>query len=85
MIALAFALCVGIGLAWCVHMAGALVAPRGPEQRAVVRAGDAVMAYVQAIGTPRQDAARHQAAQALYRPGPLWSPTSPWTHGRADA
>ncbi|MEN1959241.1 FUSC family protein [Luteimonas sp. MJ246] len=52
--------------AWCVHMLGALSDPRGPEKSAVLRAGDAVAAFVAAVGTPGQDRARHAAARTLH-------------------
>ena len=55
----------GGAVAWCVHMSGALVRPRGPERVVLRAAGDSVAAFVEAIGTPRQDAARHSAALAL--------------------
>jgi uncharacterized membrane protein YccC len=70
----------GGGFAWCMHMLGALFEPRGPEKRAVVRAGDAVIAYVQALGTPRQDEARHEAAHTLHH---TWKTLV--THQPADA
>lgn len=57
----------GGAFAWFAHMLAAPFEPRGPEKRAVLRAGDAVIAHVLAIGTPRQDAARHEAAQALHQ------------------
>ncbi|HEY5854495.1 MAG TPA: FUSC family protein [Aldersonia sp.] len=55
----------GGAVAWCVHMSGALVRPRGPERVVLRAAGDSVAAFLDAIGTPRQDAARHSAALAL--------------------
>ncbi|MEN1970808.1 FUSC family protein [Luteimonas sp. MJ204] len=58
-------LCGG-AFAWCVHMLGALSDARGPEKSAVLRAGDAVAAFVAAAGTPGQDRARHAAAQTLH-------------------
>ena len=57
----------GGAFAWLVSMSGAVIRPRGPEQAAVAAAGRAVAAYLAAAGTPRQGAARHEAALALYR------------------
>ena len=56
----------GGALAWCVHMAGAFFDPRAPEKAAVLRAGDAVAAYIEAAGTPGQRRAGHAAARALH-------------------
>ncbi len=56
----------GGSFAWCVHMLGVLVDPRGPEKAAVVRAGDAVAEHAAAIGTPGQRRAGHAAARALH-------------------
>ena len=56
----------GGSFAWLVHMAGALVRPRGPERAAVAAAAQAVARFVQAIGTPREDGARHAAALAMH-------------------
>jgi uncharacterized membrane protein YccC len=56
----------GGGFSWLTHMAGALAAPRRPEKAAVVRAAQAVEAFIAATGTPRQDAARHNAALVLH-------------------
>jgi uncharacterized membrane protein YccC len=53
-------------LAWIVHMAGALIAPRGPEKSAVAEGGLAVAQFVDAIGTDAEGAARHRAAQAMH-------------------
>jgi uncharacterized membrane protein YccC len=53
-------------LAWVVHMAGAVFGPRGPEQSAVAAGGVAVAAYIDAIATDTEDAARHRAAQAMH-------------------
>jgi uncharacterized membrane protein YccC len=53
-------------LAWVVHMAGAIFGPRGPEKSAVAAGGVAVAAYVDAIATDTEDAARHHAAQAMH-------------------
>src|SRR5690606_36271454 len=55
----------GGGFAWVAHMAGVLVRPRGPEERAVGAASRAVCDYIQAIGGPREASARQVAAQAL--------------------
>jgi uncharacterized membrane protein YccC len=53
-------------LAWVVHMAGAVFGPRGPEKSAVAAGGVAVAAYIDAIATNTEDAARHHAAQAMH-------------------
>ena len=55
----------GGAFAWLAHMCGALVGPRGPEERAVASASRAVGAYVEAVGSPREASARQVAAQAL--------------------
>ena len=55
----------GGAFAWLAHMCGALVRPRGPEERAVVAASRSVCGYVKAIGEPREASARQVAAQAL--------------------
>lgn len=60
----------GGAFAWCVHMAGALAWPRGPEKAAVAQAARAVLAYLETTGTPLQAAARHEAALALHQ---AWS------------
>lgn len=60
----------GGAFAWLLHMAGALVAPRGPERTAVTDAGRDVIRYIEARGSPREDRARHQAAATLHR---AWS------------
>lgn len=56
----------GGGFAWLLHMAGALLWPRGPERSAVVRAGRAVIACIDALASPDADSARRTAAQALH-------------------
>src|SRR5690606_11906786 len=62
----AFVLVLGGGaFAWLAHMAGALVKPRGPEQRAVASAARAVAGFSGAIGSGREAATRQVAAQAL--------------------
>jgi uncharacterized membrane protein YccC len=57
----------GGALAWLLHMAGALFAPRGPEITALKAAAKAVSDFLAASGTPRLDTARHQAAMALHQ------------------
>jgi uncharacterized membrane protein YccC len=57
----------GGALAWLLHMAGALFAPRGPEIMALKAAAKAVQDFLVAAGTPRIDTARHQAAMALHQ------------------
>lgn len=56
----------GGSFAWLAHMAGALVSPRRPERGAVTAAARAIAQFVEAIGTPREDGARHTAALAMY-------------------
>ncbi len=56
----------GGAFAWSLHMAGALVRPRGPERRAVADAGRAVSACIDAAGGATADTARRHAAQALH-------------------
>jgi uncharacterized membrane protein YccC len=60
----------GGAVSWIVHMAGALVSPRGPERAAVVAAAQAVAQFAEAVdaGTDA-DAnaqARHDAALSLH-------------------
>jgi len=56
----------GGALAWIVHMSGALLAPRGPERKAVASAAQAVIAYINAVGSAQEPAARDRAASALH-------------------
>jgi uncharacterized membrane protein YccC len=56
----------GGALAWVLHMAGALVRPRGPEKSAVAAAGEAVARYIEAADGPARDTARHWAAVAMH-------------------
>ena len=49
-----------------VHVVPALWDVRGPERRIVAAAADDVAAYLEAVGTPEDDRARHQAAERLY-------------------
>lgn len=56
----------GGAFAWVAHMSGALFRPRGPEKAAVAAAADAVAGFIEAVGTPQQDAARHAAALVMY-------------------
>jgi uncharacterized membrane protein YccC len=58
----------GGAFAWVVHMAGALVRPRGPERAAVGAAATAIAGYIEAIGGDGQAeaAARHRAAALLH-------------------
>ncbi len=57
----------GGAVAWLAQMAGALGDPRRPERAAVAAAGAAVAEYIEAVGSPREQAARHRAATALHR------------------
>ena len=61
----ALVLCGG-SVAWLVQMAGALRERRRPERVAVAAAGAAVAAYVEAVGSAGETAARHRAAAALH-------------------
>ena len=56
----------GGALAWCAHMMGALFWPRGPERKALVTSAEAVARFIEALGTPAQDTARHLAAQSMH-------------------
>lgn len=56
----------GGALSWAVHMAGALIRPRGPERDAVAAAAKAVARFAEAAGTTARDAPRHAAALALH-------------------
>jgi uncharacterized membrane protein YccC len=55
----------GGGVAWLAHMIGAFFWPRGPERKAVATAAEAVARFIEAVGTPAQDAARHHAALTM--------------------
>jgi uncharacterized membrane protein YccC len=56
----------GGSFAWLAHMSAALAWPRGPERMAVVAAAQAVARFVQAVGTPGEDSARHASALAMH-------------------
>lgn len=57
----------GGAFAWVVHMAGALVRPRGPERAAVAAAATAIAGYIDTIGDgPAEASARHRAATLLH-------------------
>lgn len=56
----------GGAVAWLVQMSGVVRGRRRPERAAVSAAGMAVAAYVEAVGSPRETAARHRAATALH-------------------
>lgn len=56
----------GGAFAWLVHMSGALLWPRGPERAAVASAASAVARFLESVGSPRQDTARHAAALAMH-------------------
>ena len=57
----------GGAFAWLMHMAGALVSPRGPERNAVAFAGKAVIGYIEAADTAHENSMRHRAAFALHQ------------------
>lgn len=57
----------GGAVAWMLQMAGVLLDRRHPERDAVSAAGAAVAGYVEALGSPRETVARHDAATALHR------------------
>lgn len=52
--------------AWLLHMGGVLFWPRGPEKSAVTAAARSVAGFIEAAGTPTENAARHRAALALH-------------------
>lgn len=56
----------GGAVAWLAHMAGVFFSPRGPERAAVKAAAHAIARFVDAIGTPNEDNARHGAAFAMH-------------------
>jgi hypothetical protein len=56
----------GGAFAWLLHMGGALFRPRGPERNAVTAAGQAVAAYIDAVGRVQESRARHRAAFLLH-------------------
>ncbi|VCU71683.1 Inner membrane protein YccS [Pigmentiphaga humi] len=56
----------GGAFAWLAHMAGALAGPRGPERTAVAAAAQAIARFVDTVGKPGEDSARHAAALALH-------------------
>lgn len=57
----------GGAIAWVLQMVGAAAGFRRPERAAVRHAADAVAAYLEDIGGPGQDRARHRAATALHQ------------------
>ena len=57
----------GGATSWLLHMAGALVAPRGPERTAVAGGAAAVQGLLEAVGTDRYPAARDEATRAMHR------------------
>lgn len=82
----------GGAVSWCVHMAGALVSPRGPERTAVIGAARAVAHFAahcaahfaESAGDDVKDQARHDAASSLHEAwATLVSYQSP--HSRVDA
>jgi len=56
----------GGAVAWLLQMAGAAAGLRRPERAAVRTAADDVAAYIESLGGPGQDPARHRAASALH-------------------
>jgi hypothetical protein len=56
----------GGAFAWLAHMTGALLWHRGPERAAVKAAAQAVARFAEAVGTPGEDGARHNAALAMH-------------------
>jgi uncharacterized membrane protein YccC len=58
----------GGAFAWCAHMLGALVRPRGPEKAAVRQAALAIAEYIEYIGgdPSAEGQARHRAATLLH-------------------
>ena len=78
-----FVFCGG-AFAWIVHMSGALFTPRGPERKAVASAAQAVIAYINAVGSAQEPAARDRAATALHTSSTVMVTQQP-IHGRADS
>lgn len=74
----------GGACAWIVQMSAALVEPHGPERRAVQEAGRAVIAYLDALGAPHEERARHDAAYALHEAWAVLVSQQP-AHARVDA
>jgi len=70
--------------AWLLQMTGALVEPHGPERRAVLSAGQAVIVYFDALGSTRESRARHDAAYALHQAWTVLITQQP-AHARVDA
>ncbi|MBC8639487.1 FUSC family protein [Caballeronia sp. EK] len=56
----------GGAISWLTHMAGALVAPRGPERAALVNAANATAHLLATADEPAREIARHSAALALH-------------------
>lgn len=56
----------GGAVSWIVHMAAALVWPRGPERLAVIAASRAVAHFAANTGTAEAGRARHEAALSLH-------------------
>ncbi len=78
-----FVFCGG-AFAWIVNMSGALFAPRGPERKAVATAAKAVIAYINALGTAQEPAARDRAAMALHTSSAVMVTQQP-VHPRPNA
>ena len=57
----------GGAFAWLMHMSGSLTDLRRPEKASVAAAAQAVAAFVDAVGSPSEGAARHRAATALHQ------------------
>ena len=63
---LALVALAGGAFAWLMHMTGALFGPRRPEKSAVAAAALAIADYIDALGSERQNGARHHAATAMH-------------------
>jgi uncharacterized membrane protein YccC len=63
---LALLVLAGGAWSWLLHMAGALVEPRGPERRTVAAGGAAVAALLRSVGTDDYPQARERAVEAMH-------------------
>lgn len=57
----------GGAVAWAVQMLGAVTGFRRPERAVVQTAADRVAGFLEAVGGPDEESARHQAAHALHQ------------------
>ncbi len=56
----------GAAVAWALQMAGALIRPRWPEEKALKAAAESVAVYAEKAAAPEADMQRHATALALH-------------------